>query len=62
MADSLETRLSTITEIMSNKMRINTQISCFGCRNNKASQQDHDVCLIMDSEERFEFMIDTSWY
>ena len=62
MTDSLETRLSTITEIIRNKMRINIQTSCFGCRNKKASQKDHDICLMMDSEARFEIMFDTSWY
>ena len=62
MTDSLGTRLSTITEIMRNKMRFNTRASCFGCRNNKASWSDHDICLMMDSEERFEIMFYTSWY
>ena len=62
MTDSLGTRLSTITEIIRNKMRFNTRASCFGCRNNNASWSDHDICLMLDSEERFEIMFDTSWY
>ena len=43
-------------------MRINNETFCFGCRSNKAPQEDQDVCLMMDSEKCFELMFDTSWH
>ena len=56
MADNIDTRLSIIADVVRNKMQISTQTSSFGYRNNKVCQRDHDVCLMIDSDERFEYL------
>ena len=62
MSTTPELNLSTIIESIRKQIRDNVHTFCFGCQNDKSSQKDHDVCLMMNSKEQFDLMFDVSWH
>ena len=62
MTSPIEQGLAPFIHAIRQKIRENIESFCFGCRNDKPSQIDHDICLMMDSSERFNLMFDVSWF
>lgn len=53
--------LEAYVEEMEGCMKKVVSEKCYGCQVDHPSQRQHDVCLMMEAEERLELFFDTAW-